>query len=125
MERKILGMIENMIQKHTSHSRFIREIPRCKLEEPVKALAMLLSKYQYLDILAVFYELGCEHLEIFTFDEITQAVDIAAQKQGRPTLREEWNFLKKLITEHNQKDSSVIRNDKNSRFDSNKDLLFL
>ena len=88
------------MSKETFRIRFIRTSPiQSTLDDPVKALANILAKSQFNDNLAVFYELGCQFLEIFTLDEISQAVDIAATKQGRSTLIDEWKFLRLLINE--------------------------
>jgi hypothetical protein len=115
-----------MINERSSDSRSIRAIPlNAEIENPVIFLANILTKFQFLDTLAVFYEIGCEKLEVFTQEEISQAVDIAAQKQDRPYLRKQWSFLKTLIGEHVKKELSYLSKDSNSRFNSNKDLLVI
>jgi len=95
-----LGMMKYMISKNPSRTLAIRmDLKIAKLDNPVNALASILEKYLYIDNLAVLYELGCERLEIFSLEEITEAVAIAAEKQHRHCLVDEWDFLRGLILE--------------------------
>jgi hypothetical protein len=110
-----LGLMRYMISRSAHRINQIRKIPiHFEFDNTIHALALLLEKFQYIDNLAVFYELGCEGLEIFTLDEISQAVALAANNQGRTSLVEEWNFLKILIQKHQNLKSTLPKNNKNS-----------
>ena len=95
-----LGMMKYMISKNPSRTVAIRmDLRIAKLDNPVNALASILAEYRYIDNLAVLYEIGCERLEIFSMEEITEAVAFAAEKQHRHSLVDEWDFLRGLILE--------------------------